>query len=147
MSQPDDQQKPPQPPQSDLAEELRELGHQIEQTIRSALESDRARQLQNDVASGMREIGAQLQNAMKAIQENPQVKELIQRGEQAVSQAQQSKVAHDFQETLARGVAMLNEQLAGFVSRMRTSAEAPPPPPPDESAATGETTRLDPDEK
>ncbi|MFQ3662164.1 MAG: hypothetical protein SNJ69_07180, partial [Chloroflexaceae bacterium] len=95
MSQPDDQHQPPQQPQSDLANELRELGHQIEQTIRSALESDRARQLQSDISAGLREIGAQLQNAMKAIQENPQVKELVQRGEQAVSQAQQSKVAQD----------------------------------------------------
>ncbi|MCS6881387.1 MAG: hypothetical protein RMK84_10465 [Oscillochloridaceae bacterium] len=145
MSQPDDQEKSPQQPHSDLANELRELGHQIEQAIRSTLESDRARQLQSDISAGLREIGAQLQNAMRAIQENPQVKELVQRGEQAVSQAQQSKVAQDFQETLARGVAMLNEQLAGFVNRMRGSE--PTPPPPDDSAATGETTRLDPDEK
>lgn len=145
MNQPDEQERQSQssPPHGDLASELRELGHQIEQTIRSALESERAKQLQADISAGLREIGMQLQNAMKAIQENPQVKELVQRGEQAMSQAQQSKIAQDFQESLARGVALLNEQLASFASRLRQGTT----PPPGDAAATGETTRLDPEEK
>lgn len=148
MSQPENEQnqsQQPQPPQSDLANELRELGQQIEQTVRTALESDKAKQLQTDISAGMREIGSQLQHAMKAIQDNPQVQQFVQRGEQAVSQAQQSKVAQDFQESLARGIAMLNDQLAGFVTRLRQGEHGTPPA--SDSAATGETTRLDPDEK
>lgn len=149
MSQPEDQQnqsQQSQPASSDLANELRELGQQIEQAVRGALESDRAKQVQADIASGMKEIGAQLQHTFKVIQDNPQVQQLVQRGEQAVGQAQHSKAAQDFQETLARGVAMLNEQLAGFVTRLR-QAEGSTTPPADDSAATGETTRLDPDQK
>ncbi|GAB4424861.1 MAG: hypothetical protein OHK0015_04200 [Chloroflexi bacterium OHK40] len=144
MSQPDDTKNQSQHPQSDLASELRELGQQLEQAVRSSLESERAKQLQADIASGLREIGAQLQHAMHAIQENPQVQQFVQRGEQAVNQAQQSKVAKDFQETLARGVAMLNDQLAGFVARMRQQADESPP---SGDASTGETTRLDPEKQ
>ena len=149
MSQPEDQQdqsQQSQPPQVDLGTELRELGQQIEQAVRSALESDRAKQMQADISAGMKEIGAQLQTTVKAIQENPQVQQLVQRGEQAVGQAQQSKVAQDFQETLIRGVALLNEQLANFVTRLHQS-EGSAPPAADESPTTGETTRLDPDQK
>jgi molecular chaperone GrpE (heat shock protein) len=146
MSQPEEQQNQPQQPQSnDLASELRELGQQIEQAVRGALETDRAKQVQSDIAAGMREIGAQLQHTVKAIQESPQVQQLVQRGEQAVSQAQQSKAAQDFQESLARGVALLNEQLANFVTRLRQPDSDASTPPAD--ASTGETTRLDPDQK
>lgn len=148
MSQPENnesQQGQPQQPNNDLGSELRELGQQLEQAVRSALESDRAKQVQSDIASGMKEIGAQLQHAVKALQENPKVQELVQKGEQAVGQAQQSKAAQDLQDTLSRGIAMLNEQLAGFVSRIRQEPGAPPAPGGD--ATTGETTRLDPDQK
>lgn len=145
MTQPGDQKNQPQ---GDLGSELRELGQQIEEAVRSALASERAKQIQADIASGMKEIGAQLQNALKSIQENPQVQQLVQRGEQAVNQAQQTKVAHDFQETLARGIAALNDQLTEFTNRMRqgdTSGGTTPPT--DAGPATGETTRLDPDQQ
>jgi BMFP domain-containing protein YqiC len=143
MTQPDDQ-KNQQP--SDLAGELRELGQQLEQAVRTTLESERAKQVQADIAAGMKEIGAQLQHAMRAIQENPQFQNLVHKGEQAVGQAQQSKAAQDLQDSLSRGVAMLNDQIAGFITRLR-QGDGSTPPAGDSAPATGETTRLDPDQK
>lgn len=151
MSQPQNENNQSQQPGGDLASELRELGQQLEAAVRSAIQSDKAKQIQNDVASGLKEIGAQLQTALKALQENPRVQELIERGEQAVSQVQQSKAAQDFQETLARGIAQLSEQLAAFAARMRqqdgADASAGTPPATGAPPATGETTRLDPDQR
>lgn len=143
MSQPENQ---PQQPQSDLASELRELGQQLENSVRSALQSEKARQIQHDVTIGMKEIGTQVQSALKSIQENPKIQQLIDRGEQTLSQAQQSHLAQDFQESLARGISQLNEQLSAFIARTRAdnptatggSSDAP---------ATGETERLDPNQK
>lgn len=143
MSQPDNQ---PNPPQSDLANQLRELGQQIEAAVRNAMQSEKAKQVQQDVAAGMKEIGAQLQSAVKSMQENQKFQEFVERGEQAVNQAQQSKVAQDFQESLARGIAQLNDQLAAFITRTREDTAAPDATPPSDPA-TGETTRLDPDQK
>jgi heparin binding hemagglutinin HbhA len=144
VSQPDNQ---PNPPQSDLANQLRELGQQIETAVRNAMQSDKAKQVQQDVAAGMKEIGTQLQSAVKSMQDNPKFQEFVERGEQAVNQAQQSKIAQDFQESLARGIAQLNDQLAAFITRTREDGAAPTTPPPSSDPATGETTRLDPDQK
>lgn len=147
MTTPENQ--PNQGPQSsgDLGSELRELGQQIEQAIRGALASDRARQLQADVASGLKEIGAQVQHAVKAIQEDPRVQELADKGQQTVAKARESKAAQDLQDSLARGIAQLNDQLTGFVTRLRAESDGSAPdattPPP----TTGETTRLDPDKE
>lgn len=145
MSEPENQSNQSNQPQDDLASQLRELGQQLEAAVRSAIESDRAKQVQQDVTAGMMEIGSQLQTALKAIQDNPRVQEMVERSEQAVSQAQQSKAAQDFQDALARGIAQLNEQLSAFVTNLRqgsTGGDAPPPSEP----STGETTRLDPDQ-
>ncbi|WP_322817046.1 hypothetical protein [Chloroflexus sp.] len=131
MSQPE--QKPDQTP--DLAAELRELGQQIEAALRSALESERARQLQQELLSGLRAVNEQVQTATRMIAENPRVQDLAERGQHALHQIQQSQAVHDLQQTLAQGIAQLNEQLAEFIKRM----QSPPP-------ATGETTRLDKDE-
>ncbi|NTV64799.1 MAG: hypothetical protein HGA65_14900 [Oscillochloris sp.] len=136
MTQPEgnnsnDQQQP------DLANELRELGQQIEQTVRTALESERARQIQKDIMLGMREIGVQVQSALKALQEDERVRDLAERGQQAINQAQQSPAARDFQETLTRGISQLNDQLSAFVTRLQNNTNPPP--------TTGETTRLDED--
>lgn len=149
MSQPENENNQSQQPGGDLASELRELGQQLETAVRSAIQSDKAKQIQQDMASGMKEIGTQLQAAFKAIQDNPRFQDLVDRGEQAVSQAQQSKVAQDFQETLSRGIAQLNEQLAAFATRMRQHEGAPSDAPPADGSApaTGETTRLDPDKQ
>lgn len=144
MSQPENENNQPNQPHSDLASELRELGQQLETAVRSALSSDKAKQVQQDISSGMKELGTQLQAAFKSIQENPRMHQLVERGEQALSQAQQSKAAQDFQETLSRGIAQLNDQLAAFAARMR---QPDAPAPSDTPPATGETTRLDPDDK
>lgn len=95
MSQPE--QKPDQTP--DLAAELRELGQQIEAALRSALESERARQLQQELLNGLRAVNEQVQTAAKMIAENPRVQELAERGQQALHQLQQSQAAHDLQQT------------------------------------------------
>ncbi|MFV9505656.1 MAG: hypothetical protein AB4911_13965 [Oscillochloridaceae bacterium umkhey_bin13] len=143
MSQPENQ---PNQPQGDLASELRELGQQLETAVRAALTSDKAKQVQQDMSAGMKEIGVQLQGALKAIQDNPRVQEVVERGEQAVNQAQQSQAAKDFQEALARGIAQLNEQLAAFATNLRQSSEGGSDTPPPSEPATGETVRLDPDQ-
>ncbi|MEI6180573.1 MAG: hypothetical protein WCP31_07450 [Chloroflexales bacterium] len=132
------------PSQNDLGSELRELGQQLETAVRIALTSEKAKQVQQDVSSGLKEIGTQLHVAVKALQDNPQMQQLVERGEQVLSQAQQSRATQDFQETLARGIAQLNDQLAAFVTRMHQPAT---PPSTDSSPTTGETTRLDPDQK
>ncbi|NNJ12276.1 hypothetical protein EKD04_018280 [Chloroflexales bacterium ZM16-3] len=134
MSQPEDNNSGQQP-QDDLASELRELGQQIEHAVRTAMDSDRAKQLQSDIASGMKEIGTQMQSALKAIQEDERLRTLAERGQQAISQAQESQTAKDFQEALTRGISQLNDQMAAFVSRLQSSAG--------DSATTGKTTKLD----
>jgi hypothetical protein len=140
MSTPEPENK--NQPQTDIGAELRELGQQIEQAVRAALESDRAKQVQSDISAGFKEIGAQLHKAIDALKDDPRVQRLAEKGEEAVSKARSSQAAHDFQEALARGIAQLNEQLSAFVHRVRTEH-----PPEGSAPATGETTRLDPDEK
>ena len=138
------------PGKDDLVGELREMGQQLEAAFRAAIESDRAKQLQRDLASGVHELSEQVKTAVKSLQSDPRVQQAEERGKQVVSQARQSKVAQDLQETIVSGIAQLNQQLRKLVERIESESgqssgpstqhvpvEHEPPP------ATGETTRLD----
>ena len=135
---------------SDLLDELREMGQQLETAFRTAIQSDRAKQLQQDIVGGVRELSSQVQSAVKSLQSDPRVQQAEQRGRQAVEQARESKVVQDIQETIVSGLAQLNTQLRKVVDRIENEVNKPSSPasqnvpveqePP---AATGETTRLD----
>ncbi len=140
---------------ADLSNELRELGRQLEQAVRSAMHSETAKTLQQDISTGLKEIGGQLQMALKSIQENPNVQNWGERGQHVVDHVQDNRIVKDFQETLASGIARLNEQLATFTERMQkeradSTAEKATNPPlqsipveAQDEPATGETIRLE----
>ncbi|GAB4194385.1 MAG: hypothetical protein OHK0022_10320 [Roseiflexaceae bacterium] len=134
----------------DFAAELRELGSQFEAVFRAAIESERAKQLQRDLSSGVRELSHQVQESLKNLQDDPRVQRAEERGREMLSQAQQSKVVQDIQETLVSGIAQLNAQLRKLAERIETSATTSSTPTQhvpvdDQSTATGPTTRLDDD--
>jgi exonuclease VII large subunit len=146
--------EPPRGAATDLTAELRELGQQLEAAFRAALESERARQLQRDLAGGVRELTHQVQAALRSLQRNPRLQQAEERGRQALSQAKESKLAHELQETVASGIAQLNEQLRKLVERLESERASGPGGAPaqqihveHEPPATGETTRLDDDRR
>jgi len=138
---------------NDLTVELREMGQQLEAAFRAALESERAKQLQRDLASGMRELSTQIQSALKSLQSNPRLQQAEERGRQVISQARESKVAQDLQDTIVSGIAQLNDQLRKLVDRLENDRSAQVGGPPtqqvqiEHESATGETTRLDDESK
>ena len=137
---------------SDLLKELREMGQQLETAFRTAIESDRAKQLQQDIVGGVRELAHQVQSAVKSLQDNPRVQQAEERGRQALEQARESKVVQEVQETIVSGLSQLNAQLRKVVDRIENEVNSPAASPTSQSVpveheapATGETTRLDED--
>ncbi len=108
----------------DLVNELREMGQQLESMFRAFVESDRAKQLQRDLAGGVQEISKQVQIALRSAQENPRFQQAEERGRQVLSQAQQSKLVNDVQETLISGLAQLNMQIKRATERLQQEENA-----------------------
>jgi hypothetical protein len=159
----------------DLTEELRKFGQNVEQAVRNVAEHERMKSMQRDIASGMEEFFGQIHQAARGLQADQRMKDVSERGQQAVQDLQQNPHVKDFQQTLARGVAFFNQQLDDFSERMRASEQAQSNSKPgsqgvnidieEEDAAggassttststgtgqathTGQTTKLDPDDK
>lgn len=136
---------------SDLKDELREMGQQLERAFRAVVESERAKQLQKDMASGVREVTSQLRSAVDSLQKDPRVQQAESRGRETLSTVTDSKLGQDIQEAFASGMAALNAQLRRLVERIEQEASDAPPastpsqqvPIDQEPPATGETRKLD----
>jgi hypothetical protein len=127
--------------QPDLFGELQTLGRQLGQTVRDIFDHERVRSFQRDLFSGMQEFFIQIQGIVKTFQDNSQVKEWTERGQQAFNQARDHDSVKDFQQTVARGMSHLNQQLDAFSQRTQqrrddATAEGAPDIPP--SSETGE---------
>jgi hypothetical protein len=127
--------------QPDLFGELQTLGRQLGQTVRDIFDHERVRSFQRDLFSGMQEFLIQIQGIVKTFQDNSQVKEWTERGQQAFNQARDNDSVKDFQQTVARGMSHLNQQLDAFSQRTQqrrddATAEGAPDTPP--SSETGE---------
>lgn len=132
---------------TDLQNELREMGKQLEAAFKATIESERAKKVQADLAAGVRELSAQIRVAAENAQKDPRVQEAEERGRQALSQAKESKLVQDVEEFLVTGIGQLNLQLRKFVERLeqeRASGSSTPTQhvPVEHEPATGETTRL-----
>jgi heparin binding hemagglutinin HbhA len=133
---------------SDLAAELREMAQQIETAFRTAIESDRAKQLQQDLTNGFRELSSNVKSTIDSLQEDPHVKQAEQRGREVLEQARDSKVLQDLQETIVNGISQLNEQLRKLIEKIETNnnvtinKQQNQDIPIEQEPATGETTRL-----
>lgn len=108
---------------TDLVDEIREFGNQVEAAFRAALESERTRQLQRDLMGGLKELSSQLKTVVKSAQENPRVLQASERGKEVLRNAQHSKTAQDLQETLVSGITQLNVQLRKLVDRLETGEQ------------------------
>ncbi len=102
----------------DFFGQLQEMGKQFEQTVRGMVESERTQNMQREMSESMHSFLTQMQNTAKQFQENPQVQQWVERGQQTVEQAQQQQVVKDFQQTVARGMGYMNQQLKEFSARM-----------------------------
>lgn len=147
----------PQSGKYDFFEEMRRLGETMQQTAMGLMSNERTQSFQRDIQAATQEFFLQMQNAAKTVQDDPRVKDFTERGRQTMSEAQQkaeeNQVYRDLQDSLAKGIAYFNQQLDEFRERTQKSdqgesgAQNIPIDYGDESgAATGPTTRLDPDD-
>lgn len=131
---------------TELQNELREMGKQLEATFRATVESDQAKRIQSELAAGVREISTQVRSAVQNMSSDARIQEAEERGRQAFQQARESKVVQDMQELLVTGISQINTQLRNLVDRMEQSAKASPTTqnvPVEQEPKTGETTKLD----
>ncbi len=108
------------PDEFTLAQELRELGQQIEQAVRVAREHPQTKEFERQVSQAVKELGTHIDRALKAAQEDDRVRTAAMTAEEEFRHAAQkfeaSGAKADIERGLAKGLRVLNEQIRRAVA-------------------------------
>lgn len=120
----------PKRDEMELAQELRELGKQLQQMVRVAREHPQTREFEHRVAQAVGELSQQIDRAMRTAREDERLKQAGSQVKQTADALRESRAAEDIQRGLAKGLRVLNEQIARAIADADKPSSAPPPPPP-----------------
>ncbi len=124
----------PKRDEMELAQELRELGRQLQQMVRVAREHPQTREVEHRVAQAVGELSQQIDRALHTAREDERIKQAGSQVKQTTDAFKESHAAEDIQRGLAKGLRVLNEQIARAIAEAEkpssTPPSAPPPPPP-----------------
>lgn len=94
-----------------LAQELRELGRQLQEAIRVAREHPQTKEFERQISKAVSDLSAQIDRAVQSATEDEHVKKAGEQVKQAAQSFKGSGATEDIERGLARGVRVLNEQL------------------------------------
>src|SRR5574340_558951 len=99
-----------------LAQELRELGRQIQQAIRVAREHPQTKEFERQVTQAVNQLGADIDRALRSAQRDEKVQKASDQVRQAAQSIATSSAGQDIERGLAKGMRALNEQMRRAIS-------------------------------
>jgi hypothetical protein len=129
-----EQESPRTTEQVQISDELKKLGQQLAQAVRSAAESEEMRKLGQELSEGLDEVRMELREAFQHARESEEVARLREQAERAVESIQTGEAQKEIRQELAYTLQTLNEQLAGWLEHLQAETAEASEPAPEDSA-------------
>ena len=110
-----------QQPQSDIASELRQLGENLVQTLRSLWESPERQRLQSEIEDGLGELAATLKSEAASFKESPTGQRLKNDLEDLEKRVHSGEAEEKAREELLKALKLVNTELQKVASRWEGS--------------------------
>jgi len=114
---------PPSPESGDIAAELRELGRNLAEALRSAWESEERKRIQMEIETGLVEIGTTLNQAAKDFSDSPTGQTIKSDLKGIQERIQNGEVETKLRADLLSALRTANAEL-----KKATHSNPPPPP-------------------
>jgi len=95
----------------DLLEQFRELGAELERSIRRAWESDEGQEVREQIGNGLRELNHQLGRLVEDVQSSETYRDAQKRVKDAIESPQVEETARSVERELSEALSTLNELL------------------------------------
>lgn len=139
------------PDQSNIVDELKELGRQLTATMRAVAGSEQVRSLGNEIKDGLREAAQSVEEAWDKVRERDEVQKLQAKAADVAESFKTGEAQQEIREEVAEAIHALNVRLSQLLERLQptslpqnnggTTAQHPPASGEDQGY-TGETRRL-----
>jgi hypothetical protein len=116
----------PQPNQVDLAQELRDLGEQIQRAITVARNHPQTKEFERTISKAISDLGSQISQALTTAREDEHIKRAEAQVKQAAQSLKEGGAKDDIERGLAKGVRALNEQIRKAIEEAEKGSHPPP---------------------
>lgn len=116
----------------DIAAELRSLGDNLKDLLRSVWESEERRRMQQEVEAGLKDLGTKLDQAMTEFRESPSGKQFQADVEELRARVNSGEVAAEIRAGVIEALRSVNAELSKAAPRRAApppTSTAPPAPP------------------
>ncbi|HEY0604785.1 MAG TPA: hypothetical protein VGD58_17840 [Herpetosiphonaceae bacterium] len=139
------------PDQSNIVDELKELGRQLTATMRAVAGSEQVRSLGSDLKDGLREAAQSVEEAWDKVRERDEVQRLQAKAADVAESFKTGEAQQEIRQEVTEAIHALNVRLSQLLERLQstslpqnnsgTTAQQPPASGEDQGY-TGETRRL-----
>jgi hypothetical protein len=112
--------------ESDVVEDLRNLGQQFAETVRVAWNSDERKEFEREMREGFQTFASEVDKAFKDIKESESAKKMKDEAKDLKSKAESGEVVHKTRSGISQGLRWFSEELAKVADSF-TPAEKQPP--------------------
>lgn len=141
------------PDQSNIVEELKELGRQLTATMRAVAGSEQVRSLGNDLKDGLREAAQNVEEAWDKVRERDEVQRIQAKAVDVAESFKTGEAQQEIRQEVADAIHALNLRLSQLLERLQPTnlpqdsndpaAQQPPSASGQDQGYTGETRRFD----
>jgi hypothetical protein len=111
-------------PESEVLDELQNLGEQLVDAVKTLWESEDSRRLRDDIGQGFTDLGQRIEGAISSAKDSEAGHRFEEQVKETVEKARESDVTSKLEEGLVTGLRELSDGLAKLVESMQPAAEA-----------------------
>ncbi len=132
-----------------VAEELKELGRQLTNAVKTVATSEEVRGVGQEIRDGLKNIAREVDEAFDRVREREEVQRVKTQAGNVVESFKTGEAQQEIREELSDALHALNLRLQALMERFQNRADMPVEPPanvpiePIDKPATGPTRRLD----
>jgi hypothetical protein len=112
-------------PEADIAEELKSLGRQLADTLRTAWHSQERLRLESEIRRGVNSFADEVGKAVREIRESPPAQRAREEASHIRTKVESGELGHKAKSNVAQGLHWLSEELERL-SKQFTPAEKEP---------------------
>jgi CRISPR/Cas system-associated protein Csm6 len=111
--------------ESDLAQELRELGEQLKRAFQVAREHPQTKEFERQVTQAVKDLSAEIDRALKTARTDERVQKAETHVREAVQSVKEGNAKEDLERGFAKGVRALNEQIRKAIEEAEQTSRKP----------------------
>lgn len=123
------------PPESDIADEFRNLSKNLSEALHAAWDRPERRKFQQDLEKGLTELGSTLKREVEHLAEHPASQRIRSEAEEVASRVRSGEVEQKARSELINALRMVNNELQKFINNQPSSQPGPESPVDEEDAA------------